>query len=84
MTGSVIKTGDMFATDIKVLDVTTKALLKSVQAQGEGEDSILRNQIDDLSEEITRGLGIVSAPFDQAAFDCGSDHYFPGVLQILP
>ena len=59
--GSFIKAGEMFATDVKVLDVRTKTLLKSVSSRGEGVDSILKNQIDELSREISRGIG----PADQ-------------------
>jgi serine/threonine protein kinase/tetratricopeptide (TPR) repeat protein len=56
--GSFVKAGEMFATDAKVLDVRSKRLLKSVSAKGEGVDSILRSQIDDLSREIATGLGV--------------------------
>jgi len=55
--GSFVKAGEMFATDVKVLDVRTKSLLKSVSSRGEGVDSILRNQIDELSRGISRGIG---------------------------
>ena len=56
--GSFIKAGDMFATDVKVLDVGTKRLLKSASSRGEGADSILRNQIDELSRDISAGIGL--------------------------
>ena len=56
--GSFIKAGDMFATDAKVLDVKTKKLLKSVSSRGEGIGSILKRQIDELSNEISKGIGI--------------------------
>ncbi len=56
--GSIIKAGDTFATDVKVLDVQSKRLLKSASSQGDGVDSILKTQIDELSREITRGVGI--------------------------
>jgi tetratricopeptide (TPR) repeat protein len=48
----------MFATDVKVLDVTTKQIFKSANSKGKGEDSILETQIDELSKEISRGIGI--------------------------
>jgi eukaryotic-like serine/threonine-protein kinase len=54
--GSYVKAGDTFATDVKVLDVGTKAILKSFSSRGEGVDSILKRQIDDLSREIARGV----------------------------
>ena len=56
--GSFAKAGDLFATDAKVLDVNTKKLLKSVSAKGKGEESILTNQINELSKEILSGIGI--------------------------
>jgi len=56
--GSVTKAGDIFATDVKVLDVKTKNLLTSASSKGEGISSILKNQIDELSREISRSIGI--------------------------
>jgi tetratricopeptide (TPR) repeat protein len=56
--GSFIKAGDTFATDVKVLDVETKRLLKSVSSKGKGADSILESQIDALSREVCQGIGI--------------------------
>ena len=54
--GSYIKAGKFFATDVKVLDVKSKQLLKSASSKGEGVSSILQNQIDDLSEEIAQSV----------------------------
>jgi len=56
--GSFIKAGEMFATNVKVLNTETKGIMKSTSSRGEGVDSILRTQIDDLSREISRGVGI--------------------------
>jgi tetratricopeptide (TPR) repeat protein len=56
--GSFVKAGDIFATDVKVLDVQSKRLLKSASSKGEGIGSILQNQIDDLSREISSRVGI--------------------------
>ncbi|MEE9152410.1 MAG: protein kinase, partial [Thermoplasmata archaeon] len=56
--GSFVKAGDMFATDVKVLDVETKSLLRSASSKGEGVRSILEKQIDELSKEISRGVGL--------------------------
>ncbi|MFQ6094380.1 MAG: hypothetical protein ACE5OR_17190, partial [bacterium] len=55
---SFIKAGDMFATDAKVLDVNNKNLLKSASSKGEGVASILKSQIDELSTEISHGMGV--------------------------
>ena len=56
--GSFTKAGDIFATDVKVLDVDSKRLLKSASSRGRGVDSILQSQIDDLSREISLGVGL--------------------------
>ena len=56
--GSFTKAGNMFATDVKVLDVETKRLVASTSSRGEGVDSILHTQIDDLSRGIIEGVGI--------------------------
>ena len=55
--GSFIKAGDTFVTDAKILDVKTRNLLKTVSARGQGVESILKEQIDRLSQEIGRGFG---------------------------
>jgi serine/threonine protein kinase/Tfp pilus assembly protein PilF len=56
--GSFTKAGEIFATDVKVLDVDSKRLLKSASSRGKGVDSILQSQIDDLSREISLGVGL--------------------------
>jgi serine/threonine protein kinase/Tfp pilus assembly protein PilF len=56
--GSYTKAGDVFATDVKVLDVDSKRLLKSASSRGTGVDSILKTQIDELSKEISLGVGL--------------------------
>jgi serine/threonine protein kinase/predicted Zn-dependent protease len=56
--GTFTKAGNMFATDVKLLDAESKRLLKSASSKGEGVDSILRSQIDELSREIAKGIGL--------------------------
>ncbi len=56
--GSFIKAGDAFATDVKVFDVKTKKLIKSANKRGKGVQSILEKQIDELTKEISRGVGL--------------------------
>jgi len=56
--GTFTKAGNTFATDVKVLDTAGKTLLKSASSQGDGEDSIIKAQIGELSREISRGIGI--------------------------
>jgi tetratricopeptide (TPR) repeat protein len=56
--GSFTKAENLFATDAKIYDVPTKGLLKSTGSRGEGVGSILRTQIDELSREISQGVGL--------------------------
>jgi serine/threonine protein kinase/Tfp pilus assembly protein PilF len=58
VTGSFVKAGDMFLTDVKVLDAGTKELLKGASSKGKGEESILDAQIDDLARKIAVGIGV--------------------------
>ncbi len=61
--GSFVKAGEMFATDVKVLDVATKRLLKSGGSKGDGLRSILDRQIGELSREISKGVGLSDRAF---------------------
>jgi serine/threonine protein kinase/Tfp pilus assembly protein PilF len=61
--GTFTKAGDMFATDVKVLDVESKNLLKS--ASSKTVDSILEAQIDELSREISQGIGIAREKIEE-------------------
>jgi len=56
--GRFYKAENLFATDAKIYDVQTRSLLKSVSSKGDGVDSILRTQIDELSREIAKGAGL--------------------------
>ncbi len=56
--GSFIKAGETFATDVQVLDVSSKHILKSASAKGDGVDSILKSQIDEISRTIRRGIAL--------------------------
>jgi tetratricopeptide (TPR) repeat protein len=62
--GSYIKAGEAFATDVKVLDVANKQILRTASAKGEGVSSVLRTQIDEISRAIARGLGPVTAKIE--------------------
>ncbi len=64
--GSFTKAGDVFATDVKVLDVNSKELIESASAKGDGVGSILKTQIDDLGRQISRGLGLSRQSIDAA------------------
>jgi serine/threonine protein kinase/Tfp pilus assembly protein PilF len=64
--GSFVKAENIFATDVKVLDVESKALLKSASSRGEGIRSILEKQIGELSREISRGVGLTESKIQAA------------------
>jgi len=57
--GSIAKIGDIFATDLKVLDVENKEIIQTAQSRGEGDKSIF-DQIDVLTREIAIDLGGMS------------------------
>jgi serine/threonine protein kinase/tetratricopeptide (TPR) repeat protein len=56
--GSVTKAENTFVTDAKVLDVETKKLLSTANSRGDGASSILKIQVDDLSRQVAKGVGI--------------------------
>jgi serine/threonine protein kinase/tetratricopeptide (TPR) repeat protein len=64
--GSYIKAGETFATDVKVLNVANKQILRTASARGDGVSSVLKTQIDEISRTISRGLGPVSAKIEIA------------------
>lgn len=64
--GSYIKAGETFATDVKVLDVATKKLLRTATAKGDGVSSVLKIQIDEISRTISRGLGPITVKLEIA------------------
>jgi tetratricopeptide (TPR) repeat protein len=77
VTGTMRKAGDLFALDVRVLDAETKELRRSAASRGEGEESILSAQLDELSRAIVEGLGapgdeVGSAQFQAAEFRTSS------------
>ena len=62
--GSFIKAGETFATDVRVLDTSNKNILKSASAKGQGVDSILKSQIDEISRTIRRGIALPPLKID--------------------
>jgi len=66
VTGSINKAGDIFAIDLRILDVETKKHIKTANSRGLGEQSILISQIDELSREIAKGIGIAAQRIDKA------------------
>jgi serine/threonine protein kinase/tetratricopeptide (TPR) repeat protein len=55
--GSIIRMGNIFSIDLKILDVESKDILKAAHSQGNGKQSILAEQINDLTRQIATGFG---------------------------
>jgi serine/threonine protein kinase/tetratricopeptide (TPR) repeat protein len=55
--GAFSKAGNVFIMDVKVLDAETKQTLRSTNTKGTGADSIFDSQIDELSRDMSLGLG---------------------------
>jgi tetratricopeptide (TPR) repeat protein len=64
--GLVSRSGNTFVTDAKVLDVGTKKLLGTANSRGDSPDSIFKNQIDELSRQIARRVGLSERRIDAA------------------
>ena len=71
VTGSFYKAGDTFFTDVKVLDVRTKRLLRTAKTQGEGPQSLFIGQVDELSRKIAAGLGVAKDKIDASIKSIG-------------
>jgi len=59
-----MKAGNTIATDVKVLGVATKELLKTAGARGKGQESIF-SQVDELAEQISVDLGLTCRQFKE-------------------
>jgi serine/threonine protein kinase/tetratricopeptide (TPR) repeat protein len=64
--GLVSKSGNTFVTDAKVLDVASKKLLGTANSRGDSPDSIFKNQIDELSRQIAKSVGLSERRIDAA------------------
>ena len=63
--GFFSKAGETFVSDVKVLDVGSREVLKSASARGEGINSILKSQVDEISRAVSRGVGRPALKLDQ-------------------
>ncbi len=64
--GLVSKSGNTFVTDAKVMDVGTKKLLGTTNSRGDSPDSIFKNQVDDLSRQIAKSVGLSERKIEAA------------------
>jgi len=91
VTGSINKAGDMFAIELRILDVETKRHIKTATSRGVGEQSIIESQIDELSREIAQGIGIAQKKIEESRIQITDvttnsieayNHYLKGVEEF--
>jgi serine/threonine protein kinase len=63
VTGSFAKVGNIYVTDVKVIDPVTKDIIIPVSAKGEDISSILDRQIDELSQAILEGIEAIDSTY---------------------
>ena len=56
--GSFTRAGDLFVSNLKVLDPASKKVLRVAESKGKGVESLLANQIDELSKAAESGIGL--------------------------
>ncbi len=56
--GTFASAGELYRTTLKLVDVNTLETAKTYATSGKGVESLLENQIDDLSREVSRGIGV--------------------------
>ena len=64
--GTFAKAGNVFATNAQVVDVETKKLLGTASSKGDGPESILDKQIDELSRQIAKSAGLSERKIEAA------------------
>jgi serine/threonine protein kinase/tetratricopeptide (TPR) repeat protein len=57
VSGGFNKTGNTFTIDAEVMDVADKTLIKRIAVKGNGKESILKTQIDELGRSIAQSIG---------------------------
>jgi len=55
---SLSKLGEVLVTHLEVVEVASRRHIASASAKGEGDESILRHQIDDLGMQISEAMGL--------------------------
>jgi serine/threonine protein kinase len=56
--GTFSSAGELYRTTLKLVDVKTLETEKTYATSGKGAESLLEKQIDDLSREVSRGIGV--------------------------
>jgi tetratricopeptide (TPR) repeat protein len=58
LAGNFARAGNLFVTTVKVLDTHTGQTLKMFKATGNGIESLLQSQIDNLSRQVAQSFGV--------------------------
>jgi len=56
--GTFASVGNLYQTTLKLVDVKTLETTKTFTSNGKGVESLLEKQIDDLSREVAKGIGV--------------------------
>lgn len=64
--GRINKAGNIFITEANVMDVMDKTLIKSTTVRGNGKESILKTQIDELAYSIAKSMGLSKGSMDKS------------------
>jgi serine/threonine protein kinase/tetratricopeptide (TPR) repeat protein len=57
--GTFTKAGELFLTNLQIIDVSSgEPITQSLRADGQGVESLLKSQVDDLAKQVSRSLGI--------------------------
>ena len=64
--GTFSRAGELYRTTLKLVDVNTLETAKTYSTSGKGIESLLEKQIDDLSREVSRGIGVSQRRTEEA------------------
>jgi serine/threonine protein kinase/tetratricopeptide (TPR) repeat protein len=65
--GTIARAGDLYLTNLKVVDPATNQTLKSVTTKGKGVESLIETQVDELSKGISLGVGVTGSKASEGA-----------------
>jgi tetratricopeptide (TPR) repeat protein/tRNA A-37 threonylcarbamoyl transferase component Bud32 len=63
--GTIARAGELFVTDVKVIDTRSGQTLKTARMKGHGLESLLESQVDELTKEISKGAGLSASKFSE-------------------
>ena len=66
ITGSFTRAGELFVSSMRVLDPSSKKILKAAESKGQGVESLLASQIDELSRAAESGIGLSQSKIQES------------------